>query len=178
MSYYGKGNVVPMCFPCGTLCTRDTYAQLGFVTASHGCNPPYSLRQAAKTIVASRRHNYLVLTAPGSPVAAQPGDSVAMRLLKAVCRKHGIADIYMRMLKVSELKLIMGFPADYYLAGSATKQKEMLGNAVVPQVSEAIARAMTPGLLAARLRKLPALRVAAINRWQQAEVFGKEVAHA
>jgi len=175
MTYYGTGRLQTLCRPCCTVPTHDKAALVGFVTASHGCNPPYSLRQPAKTIVASRRHNYIVLTAPGSPVAATPSDSVAMRLLKAVCRKHGIADIYMRMLKVSELKLIMGFPADYYLAGSATKQKEMLGNAVVPQVSEAIARAMTPSLLAARLRKLPKLRREAVNRYEQGQLFGKEL---
>lgn len=176
MTYYGTGRLQTLCRPCCTIPTHDKAAVVGFVTSSHGCNPPYSLRQSAKTIVASRRHNYLVLTAPGSPVAAVAGESVAMRLLKAVCRKHGIADIYMRMLKVSELKLIMGFPADYHLAGSATKQKEMLGNAVVPQVSEAIARAMTPSLVAARLRKLPALRRAAVNRYEQGQLFGMEVA--
>lgn len=175
MSYYGNGTVQPVCRPCPTLRTHDCAALLGFVTSSHGCNPPYSLRQPAKTIVASRRHQYLVLTAPGSPVAGVAGDSVAMRLLKAVCRKHGIADIYMRMLKVSELKLIMGFPADYHLSGSATKQKEMLGNAVVPQVSEAIARAMVPSLQAARLRKLPKLRREAVNRYEQGQLFGMEV---
>jgi DNA (cytosine-5)-methyltransferase 1 len=181
MSYYGNGTVQPVCRPCPTLRTHDCAALLGFVTGGHGCNPPYPFSRPAKTIVASRRHQYLVLAAPGSPVAPMPEDSEAMSELKTVCRENGIADIYMRMLKVSELKLIMGFPADYHLAGSATKQKEMLGNAVVPQVSEAIARAMVPSLLAARLRKLPKLRREAVNRYEQAELFGfgvmsKEVA--
>lgn len=176
MTYYGTGRLQALCRPCCTIPTHDKAALVGFVTGSGYGQRPYSWRRPAAALVASRRHPYLVLTAPGSPVAAQPGDSVAMRLLKAVCRRHGIADIYMRMLKVSELKLIMGFPADYYLAGSATKQKEMLGNAVVPQVSEAIARAMTPSLVAARLRKLPALRRAAVNRYEQGQLFGKEVA--
>ena len=179
MTYYGKGGTYPLCRPCTTLTTKDRVALCeteGFVTGSHGCNPPYSLDAPAKTIVASRRHQYLVQVYHDCPqLQPQPGDSVVMRLLKAVCRKYGIADIFMRMLKVSELKLIMGFPADYFLGGSATKQKEMLGNAVVPQVSEAIARAMTPSLTAARLRKLPKLRVQAINRYEQGEVFEREV---
>lgn len=175
LTYYGTGRLQTLCRPCCTIPTHDKAALVGFVTGSGYGQRPYSWQRPASALVASRRHQYLVLTAPGSPVAALPGDSVAMRLLKAVCRKHGIADIYMRMLKVSELKLIMGFPADYHLAGSATKQKEMLGNAVVPQVSEAIARAMTPSLVAARLRKLPALRRAAVNRYEQGQLFGKEV---
>lgn len=178
MSYFGTGGLHRLCKPCGALCTRDNYAMLGFMTGSGYGQPPYPFTRAASPILASRRHQYLLLAAPGSPVADMAGDSEAMRELKEVCRQHGIADIYMRMLKVSELKLIMGFPADYSLSGSATKQKEMLGNAVVPQVSEAIATAMTPSLLAARLRKLPKLRVDAINRYEQAQVFGKEVVTA
>jgi len=147
MTYYGTGILQTVCRPCPTAPTKDKFALVRFVTGRcYGA------------------------------VAPVVGDSEAMAVLKAVCRRHGIADIYMRMLKVSELKLIMGFPADYYLGGSATKQKEMLGNAVVPQVSEAIARAMTPSLVAARLRKLPTLRRAAVNRYEQGALFGKEVA--
>ena len=178
MSYYGNGELRPVCNPCFTLRTHDCAALLGFVTGSGYEQRPYPFTGPASPILASRRHQYQILAALGSPVADVAGDSEAMRELKEVCRQNGIADIYMRMLKVSELKLIMGFPADYYLSGSATKQKEMLGNAVVPQVSEAIARAMMPGLVAARLRKLPKLRVAAINRYEQAQVFRKEVACA
>jgi DNA (cytosine-5)-methyltransferase 1 len=167
MTYYGNGTVQSLCRPCPTLTTHDRVGLLGFLTPSHGASAPYSLRGPAKTIVASRRHQYLVLAAPGSPVAHEPGDSEAMRLLKAYCRRHGIADIYMRMLKVEELKLIMGFPADYYLAGSDTKKKEMLGNAVVPQIAEALARAMTPSLRAARKRKLRPLCEATVHAWEQ-----------
>ncbi len=174
MSYYGNGGLHRLCNPCGTLCTNDRYALLGFVTGSGYEQRPYPFTGPASPILASRRHQYQILAALGSPVADVAGDSEAMRELKELCRQHGIADIFMRMLKVSELKLIMGFPADYFLSGSATKQKEMLGNAVVPQVSEAIARAMLPSLLAARLRKLPKLRVAAINRYEQGSVFAEK----
>jgi DNA (cytosine-5)-methyltransferase 1 len=182
MSYYGQGGTHSLCYPCPVVPTHDRFALWGFVTGSGYGQPPYSWLRPAQPLVASRRHPYLLLALPGSPVAVsldaegRVTDSPAMAELKQVCRDHGIADIYMRMLKVEELKLIMGFPADYYLGGGVTKQKEMLGNAVVPQVSEAIARAMTPGLLKARLRKLPKLRAAAINRWQQAEVFKELVA--
>jgi DNA (cytosine-5)-methyltransferase 1 len=176
MSYYGKGSSQPLCRPCPTVCTHDRFALWGFVTGSGYEQRPYSWLRPAQPLVASRRHPYLLLALPGSPVAPLPDDSPAMAELKELCRDHGIADIYMRMLNVPELKRIMGFPDDYYLHGGVTKQKEMLGNAVVPQVSEAIARAMTPGLVAARLRKLPALRRAAVNRYEQGALFGKEVA--
>ena len=43
---------------------------------------------------------------------------------------YGIIDIKMRMLKIIELLLIMGFPADYELIGTQADQKKFIGNAV------------------------------------------------
>jgi DNA (cytosine-5)-methyltransferase 1 len=65
-----------------------------------------------------------------------------MRELKSFMRTHGIADIYLRMLKVQELKRIQGFPETYELKGSQELQKKFIGNAVVPQVVAAWLRAM------------------------------------
>ena len=45
-------------------------------------------------------------------------------------RRLGISDIYMRMLKVIELKRIQGFPDSYVLKGPKTKQKKHIGNSV------------------------------------------------
>ena len=50
---------------------------------------------------------------------------------------YGIIDIKMRMLMVSELKRIQGFPEDYVLEGSKTLQKKFIGNSVVPVVPKA-----------------------------------------
>ena len=44
--------------------------------------------------------------------------------------KFLIIDITMRMLKIDELKLIMGFPEDYELIGTQADQKKFIGNAV------------------------------------------------
>ena len=43
---------------------------------------------------------------------------------------YRIADIKMRMLRIDELKLIMGFPEDYVLIGTQADQKKFIGNAV------------------------------------------------
>lgn len=43
---------------------------------------------------------------------------------------YNIIDITMRMLKIDELKLIMGFPKDYELIGTQADQKKFIGNAV------------------------------------------------
>ncbi|WP_256013171.1 DNA cytosine methyltransferase [Desertivirga xinjiangensis] len=47
---------------------------------------------------------------------------------------YGIADIKMRMLKVSELLPIQGFPKDYKYEGNQGDAKKFIGNSVVPHV--------------------------------------------
>lgn len=55
---------------------------------------------------------------------------------------YDIADIKMRMLKVSELKVIQGFGNDYILEGNQTEQKKFIGNSVVPHVVKSWCEAM------------------------------------
>ena len=55
---------------------------------------------------------------------------------------YAIADIKMRMLKVSELKVIQGFGEDYILEGNQTDQKKFIGNSVVPHVVKSWCEAM------------------------------------
>ena len=43
---------------------------------------------------------------------------------------YGLVDVKMRMLKIPELKRIMGFPANYKLVGTQAEQKKFIGNAV------------------------------------------------
>ncbi|MET4106018.1 DNA cytosine methyltransferase [Hymenobacter sp. UYP22] len=174
-TYYGNGSVRTLNEPCPTIPTKDRVGLCqpeGFLFSHVHTNEPWSLEQPTRTIVASRRHQYVVQILRGCPqLQPQPGDSITMRLLKALCRRFGIADIFMRMLYVPELKLIMGFRSDYHLGGSATEQKEMLGNAVCPAVARALAVAMTPSVLKARKLPLPALRISSVVRWEQGNLF-------
>lgn len=62
--------------------------------------------------------------------------------LKEFMVLYDICDIKMRMLKVSELKVIQGFPADYVLLGNQTEQKKFIGNAVEKHVPAAMIEAM------------------------------------
>lgn len=57
-------------------------------------------------------------------------DTPIMLKIKEFMIIYRIIDIKMRMLKTSELKLIMGFPADYILIGTQADQKKFIGNAV------------------------------------------------
>jgi DNA (cytosine-5)-methyltransferase 1 len=107
-------------------------------------NPQYhnagnAINQPAPTIIASQgsRPLSLAVATAGEGIQDQQGDSQAMLELKAFMCEHGIADIYLRMLKVQELKRIQGFPENYILRGTQEDQKKFIGNAVVPQVVSA-----------------------------------------
>ena len=73
---------------------------------------------------------YLITTKEGLGIAIYDGDSTMTRRIKEFMAMYGIIDICMRMLKVDELKRIMGFPTDYVLVGSQSEQKKFIGNAV------------------------------------------------
>lgn len=75
-------------------------------------------------------------------------DSEVLVRIKRFMALYGLSDIKMRMLKVSELLPIQGFPRDYHLAGNQTDQKKFIGNSVVPLVVKAWCEAM-----AGRLRE-------------------------
>lgn len=57
-------------------------------------------------------------------------DSPMTVKIKVFMALYNIIDITMRMLKIAELKLIMGFPEDYVLIGTQADQKKFIGNAV------------------------------------------------
>lgn len=75
-------------------------------------------------------------------------------LVTVAGRDYAITDIKMRMLKPRELFLAQGFPADYRIdcVPSKTAQIRMAGNAVCPQLSEALVRANCADLVTAKRR--------------------------
>jgi DNA (cytosine-5)-methyltransferase 1 len=73
---------------------------------------------------------YLITTKEGLGIAIFEDDTPMTRRIKEFMAMYGIIDICMRMLKVDELKRIMGFPTDYVLVGTQIEQKKFIGNAV------------------------------------------------
>ena len=74
---------------------------------------------------------YLVATETGEAVIeVYSTDSPMTAKIKEFMALYGIVDIKMRMLKIPELKRIMGFPEDYVLVGTQAEQKKYIGNAV------------------------------------------------
>lgn len=68
-------------------------------------------------------------------------DSPKMKEIKEFMAMYGILDIKMRMLRIPELKMIMGFPKDYILIGTQAEQKKYIGNAVEVNMARVICEA-------------------------------------
>lgn len=69
-------------------------------------------------------------------------DTPMMRKIKSFMVTHGISDIRMRMLRIGELKKIMGFPESYILIGTQAEQKRYIGNAVEVNMSRSLCEAL------------------------------------
>lgn len=87
---------------------------------------------------------YLVSTEQGEiGIAVYDTDSPMTRKVKQFMAAYGIVDIRMRMLKISELKRIMGFPDSYILVGTQAEQKKYIGNAVEVNMSRVLCEALS-----------------------------------
>lgn len=115
-------------------------------------NAGHSVTEPAPTVIASQRSRPLALAATthdGPPRwAITSADSPAMIDLKNFMEANGIADIYMRMLMVKELKLIQGFPDDYVLHGPLNEQKKFIGNSVETGIVKNWLRAVSKSIKA------------------------------
>lgn len=81
-------------------------------------------------------------------------DSPMIVKIKEFMALYGIVDIKMRMLRIPELKLIMGFSEDYVLEGSQADQKKFIGNAVEVHVACALCVATALALRGIRASKV------------------------
>jgi len=91
---------------------------------------------------------YLVTTEEGFlAVEVFETDSEYTKKIKEFMALYGIVDIKMRMLKVSELLKIQGFPDGYILKGTQADQKKFIGNSVVPLVAQRMAEALAGKLM-------------------------------
>ena len=113
--------------PCFTLIARM------------GKMPPY-------LIEASKDNNMLPFihqTEEGLVYEIYESDSPMTKNIKEFMAIYGIVNITMRMLRVPELKRIMGFPEDYVLVGSQAEQKKFIGNAVEVNMARVLCEALS-----------------------------------
>ena len=119
-------------------------------------NPQYnsaggSIEKPCFTLIArmDKMPPYLVATETGEAVIeVYSTDSPMTVKIKEFMALYGIVDIKMRMLKIPELKKIMGFPEDYVLVGTQADQKKFIGNAVEVTIARAWCEALCARLSA------------------------------
>lgn len=98
---------------------------------------------------------YLVATETGQvAIEIYDTDSPMTVKIKEFMALYGIVDIKMRMLRIPELKRIMGFPESYVLIGTQADQKKFIGNAVEVTQARKNTEALCEKLRELRLKKL------------------------
>lgn len=119
------------------------------VSAQYLMNPQYqsdggSIEKPCFTLIArmDKMPPYLISTEKGIGIAIYEDDSPMTKKVKEFMAMYGIIDIKMRMLKITELKRIMGFPEDYTLIGTQAEQKKFIGNAVEVNMSRVLCEAL------------------------------------
>ena len=90
---------------------------------------------------------YLVNTEKGLGIRMFDTDSEMTLKIKEFMAMYSIIDIKMRMLNISELKRIMGFPKGYILVGTQAEQKKYIGNAVEVNMSKVLCEAICNRLM-------------------------------
>lgn len=143
---YGNGTPASVNEPAKTVTTTPKHN----LVSAWILNPQYksaggSIEKPCFTLIArmDKMPPYLMTTEAGEmAIAVFDTDSPKTRKIKEFMALYGIVDIKMRMLKVNELKRIMGFPEDYVLIGSQAEQKKFIGNAVEVNMSRVLCEAL------------------------------------
>lgn len=134
--------------PAPTICT---VGQIGVASCDKFLmNPQFaskggSVDKPCFTLIArmDKMPPYLVCTEQGEVgIAIFDDDSPMTQKIKEFMAIYNVVDIKMRMLKVSELKKIMGFPESYVLIGTQSEQKKFIGNAVEVNMSRVLCEAL------------------------------------
>lgn len=93
---------------------------------------------------------YLVEVEGGIGIQVTSVDSPMTAKIKEFMALYGIIDIKMRMLRIAELKKIMGFPEDYVLIGPQSDQKKFIGNAVEVNMARVLCEAICKEIIRKR----------------------------
>lgn len=145
--YSGGGQISDIEQPCPAVLTTPKQK---VVSAQYIMNP-YSFKsdggsidKPCFTLIArmDKMPPYLVSTKNGPAIEVYETDSPMTVSIKEFMALYGIADIRMRMLRIPELKRIMGFPEDYTLIGTQAEQKKFIGNAVEVNMARVLCEAL------------------------------------
>lgn len=155
---YGKGTPSSVNEPSPTIVNNPKQK---IVSAKYLMNPQFtskggSVEDPCFTLIArmDKMPPYLISTDEGNiGIEVYENDSPMTQKIKEFMAIYGIVDIKMRMLKISELKRIMGFPVDYVLKGSQADQKKYIGNAVEVGMAKVLCEALCNSLELHRQRR-------------------------
>lgn len=131
--YSGIENNQSIESPAGTITTNDKHCLIKTEKALDEHGHTHIVVQMRET-----EEPLYYIASPDSPVIVPvyANECEYTIKLKEFMVLFHIVDIKMRMLMVSELIQIQGFPADYKMIGSDTDKKKFIGNSVVPAVVE------------------------------------------
>jgi len=157
--YSGGGQLSGIDNPCPSVLTKPKQNLVSCVRGNsiatqYLMNPQFSsagssVDKPCFTLIAhmDKMPPYLITTKEGMVgIAIYDTDTPWTRKVKEFMAMYGIVDICMRMLKIDELKRIMGFPTDYILIGTQAEQKKFIGNAVEVNMSRVLCEALSERL--------------------------------
>ena len=158
---YGNGTPCDIESPAPTVTTNPKHQLVTckpWIMNTNFKNTGSSIDEPAQTVTANRKWHYL-MTPQFQSVSSSidnpcSDDSPAMVKIKRFMMLYGIIDIKMRMLRIPELKRIMGFPSDYVLVGTQADQKKFIGNAVEVNMARVLCEALCARLIEGDLRPI------------------------
>lgn len=157
---YGNGIPCDIDRPAPTITTNPKH-KLVTCKWHYLMNPQYnsagsSIDNPCFTLIArmDKMPPYLIQTKQGKlAIIINQEDSPSMVKIKEFMSIYGIIDIKMRMLRIPELKRIMGFPADYILFGTQAEQKKFIGNAVEVNMARVLCEAICKELIRKKISR-------------------------
>lgn len=146
--------------PVGAITTVPKYK---LVTCKAFLTNPYSFKSDGSSVDApsptliahmDKAPLFLATTETGETyIEIYDTDSPMTVKIKEFMALYGIVSVKMRMLRIKELKRIMGFGDEYILVGTQAEQKKYIGNAVHPCIPVAWCAALVENLRCRQCRK-------------------------
>lgn len=154
---FGASSAASIEKPIGAITTNPKYSLVTCKRKSFLMNPQFasagvSVDSPCFTLIArmDKKPPYFVNTEEGIGICIKEGDSPMTVKIKQFMILYGLADIKMRMLRIDELKKIMGFPEDYILIGTQSDQKKFIGNAVEVNMARVLCEAICKEIIRKR----------------------------
>ena len=154
---FGASSAASIEKPLGAITTNPKYSLVTCKGKSFLMNPQFasagvSVDSPCFTLIArmDKKPPYFVNTEEGIGICIKEGDSPMTVKIKQFMILYGLADIKMRMLRIDELKKIMGFPEDYILIGTQSDQKKFIGNAVEVNMARVLCEAICKEIIKKR----------------------------